>query len=282
MAAIVKWGSHAFSTEFLLTVRFGAGLLAFLALILFHRRPLPYRTAYLGRCCLIAVSWLGAIFCCYLSLRFIPLTDAVLLLNTGPLWAPLMNRIFLKKTEPASVWLGIALGFAGVVVVLQPGANILQFPALVGLMAGLFLAVRLVVNSSIAGKESKDVISFYSLAVGWLVCLVILALTGMHVANWEPHLFPPRDCFHPWIVFSGVILAVTALGILSMLQPWFTTAAYEYASVGEAGPFRYFGVIFAGFLDWLFWGQIPDLHSVLGFLLIAAGGVWVLTLEGKK
>ena len=125
-------------------------------------------------------------------------------------------------------------------------------------------------------------ITFYSLGVGWLIALGVLALTGLHVANWEHHLFPPQDWLRPWIVYPGVLLAVAALGVLCMLQAWFTAAAYEHASVGEAGPFRYVGVVFAAFLDWLCWGQVPDLYSVLGFVFITVGGIWILTHEGKK
>jgi drug/metabolite transporter (DMT)-like permease len=170
----------------------------------------------------------------------------------------------------------------GVIIVLRPGADILQVHALIGLMAGFLIAVRLVLNSFITGQESKEVISFYSLGVGWLICLGVLAVAGFHVANWEQHLFPPRDWLRPWIEYPWVLLAVVALGVLCMLQPWFTSAAYEHASVGEAGPFRYVGVVFAGLLDWLCWGQVPDLSSILGFLFITAEGVWVIIHEGKK
>jgi drug/metabolite transporter (DMT)-like permease len=265
-----------------MTVRFGTGLLAFMAVILIRRQPLPYRASCCLVCTLIAATWVGALFCLYFAVRFIPLTDAVLLINTAPLFAPLLNRLFLKKTESYSVWLGICIGFVGVVIVLRPGADILQAYALIGLMSGLLIAVRLVLNSFITGQESKEVISFYSLGVGWLICLGVLAVVGFHVANWEQHLFPPRDWLHPWIIFPSVLLAVVALGAFSMLQPWFTAAVYEHASVGEAGPFRYIAVILAAFLDWLCWGQVPDLPSVLGFLFITAGGVWVIVHEGKK
>ena len=40
--------------------------------------------------------------------------------------------------------------------------------------------------------------------------------------------------------------------------------------------------VFAALLDWLCWGQVLDLYSVLGFVLITVGGVWVITHEGKK
>jgi drug/metabolite transporter (DMT)-like permease len=282
MAAIIKWGSHAFSTEFLVVIRFGTGLLAFVVVSLVRRYSFFYRASHPILCSLLAASWLGGIFCCYLAIRFIPLTDAVLLVYTAPLFAPLLNQLFLKKSESSSVWLGICIGFVGVIFVLRPGADILQVHALIGLMSGLLFAIRMVINSSLTGRESTEVITFYSLAVGSLICIAVLALTGLHVANWEQHLFPPRDWLHPWIEYPWVLLAVVALGVLCMLQPWFTSAAYEHASVGEAGPFRYVGVVFAGLLDWLCWGQVPDLASILGFLFITAGGVWVIIHEGKK
>jgi drug/metabolite transporter (DMT)-like permease len=281
-AAIVKWGSYAFSTEFLLVVRFAAGLAAILAAILIQRRAIPYRTSHSGLLSLIAFLWVGAVYCCYFALRFIPLVDAILLINTGPLFAPLISRLFLKKPESLAVWLGIGLGFVGVVIVLRPGAGIIDVHALIGLMAGLLLAVRLVVTSFITGKEPREVITFYSLGVGTLICLGILAVTGCHLANWERLLFPPQDWLRPWIIYPSVLLALVALGILSMLNPWFTATAYEYGSVGQTGPFRYAGVIFAALADWLCWGVVPDWYSILGFICITAGGIWVIRHEDKK
>jgi drug/metabolite transporter (DMT)-like permease len=282
MAALVKWGSHAFSTEFLMVIRFGAGLAAFLALTLAQRQAIPFRTYRPLLCSLLAASWVGAIFCCYLALRYIPLPDAVLFFYTSPLFAPLLNRLFLKKRESNIVWIGIAVGFVGVAIVLRPGAGVLQAQALLGLMAGVLIAVRMVINSVLSPTESRQLLTFYSLWVGFLICVAVLALTGLHVSNWEQHLFPPRDWLRPWIIYPSVLLAVAALGLLSMLQPWSTSAAYEHASVGQVGLFRYAGVIFAAFLDWLCWGQVPDLSSVLGFLLITAGGVLVIVNGGRK
>lgn len=282
MAAIVKWGSHAFSSEFLTTIRFAAGFGTYGLFLLIRHRALPYRTSCPGLCSLMAVAWVGGIFCCYLAVRFIPLPDVVLLLYTSPLFAPLLNRFFLKKQESWIVWIGISLGFAGVVIVLRPVTGIMQIPALIGLLSGFLFAVRWVLSSHLCRTDSKEVQTFYSLAVGLAVCLGLLALTGLHVANWEHHLFPPRDWLRPWVMFPEVLLAVGTLGLFCMLQPWFTTAAYEHASVGQAGPFRYTGVIFAGLLDWLCWGHIPSLASVLGFVLITTGGIWVITQESKK
>ena len=282
MAVIIKWGSHAFATEFLLAVRYGMGFLSYLAVSLARSQVLPVKTNHFWRLFLIAASWVGAIFCCYFSVRFIPLPDAVLLLYTSPLFAPLLNWLFYRRVEARSVWLGLGLGFLGVIIILRPGPDIINVYALIGLMAGLLLAIRLVINSAITGKESRETISFYSLGLSFCICLGVLAVTGFHVANWERHLFPPRDWLQPWIIFPSVILAVISLGILSLLQPWFTAAAFEYASVGQTSPFRYFGVIFAALMDWLAWGRVPDLSSVLGFLFIIAGSVLVIIHSEKN
>jgi drug/metabolite transporter (DMT)-like permease len=230
----------------------------------------------------VAAFYVGAIYCLYLAIRYISLVDAMLLLNTGPFFAPVINRLWFKKHESRAVWLGISLGFVGVVFVLRPGAGIIRVGALIGLMSGLCLAVRMVLTSFLAQTESKQVITFYSLGAGLLLCLAILALTGVHVANWEQHLFPPRDWLRPMTIFPAVGLAMVALGILALLQPWFVAAGYEHASVGQVGPFRFSGVIFAGLLDWFLWGQIPDLYSIMGFLIITTSGVWVIRQGGRK
>ena len=105
MAAIVKWGSNGFSTEFLVATSFGAGLLAFMVISLMRRQAFLYRASHPIRCSLVAASWVGGIFCCYFAIRFIPLTDAVLLVYTAPLFASAAEPP-LPKENRTSLGLG--------------------------------------------------------------------------------------------------------------------------------------------------------------------------------
>ncbi|GAG44862.1 unnamed protein product, partial [marine sediment metagenome] len=82
MASIVKWASHGFSSEFLMVVRWGTGLAVFVALYPLTRR-VSLRTARWLAQSGVAVCWTAAIFLYYLSVRYVPLMDATLLLNTS-------------------------------------------------------------------------------------------------------------------------------------------------------------------------------------------------------
>ena len=80
----------------------------------------------------------------------------------------------------------------------------------------------------------------------------------------------------PWLVRDVFMASVVALGVLSMLQAYFTAFGLQYASVGQIGPFRYTAVIFAAILDWVLWGQAPSAEGIVGIGLIVLGGVLVL------
>ncbi|WP_323845345.1 DMT family transporter [Microbulbifer magnicolonia] len=276
MAAIVKWASHGFSTELLMVVRWGSGLATFLLIYQLSANRVGLRTCHPIKQVATALFWTGAVFCYYLSLRYIPMLDATLLLNTASLFAPLIARTLGGKKEPPMVWVGIAIGFLGVLVVLRPDAAIFNPMAAVALLSGLLLALRMYFISQLNESAPKQRTTFYSLLVGLLACLLVWLLTGTHIANWQAHLFTPREMLRPWLIDSVMLAAVVALGTMAMLQSYFLTLGLHYASVARVAPFRYTAVILAALLDWIIWGQVPGLHACVGFAIIILGGLLVL------
>ena len=276
MASIVKWASHGFSSEFLIVVRWGTGLAVFVAFYLLTRR-VSLRTARWLTQSGVAVCWTAAVFLYYLSVRYIPLMDATLLLNTSALFAPLLAWIFAGQREPPLVWVGLAIGFIGVLVVLRPGPEMFQPMALVALASGWLMAMRIFLISRL-GDEPKLRTTFYSLAVGLGVSLLLLAITGFPVARpgWEEMLFTPSEMAQPLLVDTALIAAVVILGVMSLLQPLLITWSLDYASVGQIGPFRYTAVVITAVIDWLVWHQLPTWTAISGLLLIGFGGTLVV------
>lgn len=281
MVAVVKWASHGFSSEFLMVVRWSAGLAVFVA---FHAicKGASLRTARWRAQAIAAICWTVSIFLYYLSIRHIPLMDATLLLNTSALFAPVLTLVFTGQREPPSIWIGSAIGFVGVLVVLRPGSEVFQPMALLALASGLAMAFRIFVLSLLA-DEPKQRTTFYSLAVGLGVCLLLLAATGFQVArpSWEQMLFSSAQFARPLFVDSALIVAVVALGALSMLQTLLLAGSLQYATVGQIVPFRYTAVVFSAMLDWLFWNQQLSWSGLLGLGLIAIGALLVLRNRHK-
>lgn len=276
MAALVKWASHGFSSEFLLTVRWAAGLAVFVVYYVLCSRMSLVSQRWRKQI-FIAIAWTLGVFLYYLSVRYIPLMDATLLLFTSSLFAPLLAVVFGHQREPRLVWIGSAIGFAGVLLVLRPGLGVFQPMSLVALMSGMLMAVRIFLSSSL-GDEPKQRTTFYSLAIGLVVCLVILAADGFQVARpaWQKLMFSPSEIAQPWFVDSSMIAAVIVLGALSTLQPLFTTWGLQYASVAQISPFRYSAVIIAAAIDYVVWNHVPSWTSVGGMLLIAGGAMLII------
>lgn len=281
MASIVKWASHGFSSEFLMLVRWGTGLAVFVVFYLMTRRVSLRTSRWLVQSG-VAICWTAAVFLYYLSVRYIPLMDATLLLNTAALFAPLLAWIFTGQRESPLVWTGLAIGFIGVLIVLRPGPEMFQPIALVALASGLLMAMRIFLLSQL-GDEPKQRTTFYSLAVGLGVILLLLTGTGFPVARpgWEGMLFTPSEMLQPMLVDTALITAVVMLGVLSLLQPLLTAWSLDYASVGQIGPFRYTAVVFAAVIDWLVWNQLPTWTGISGLLLIGFGGMLVVVASRK-
>jgi len=280
MAMLIKWASHGYATEFLMATRWTAGLALFLAVWLAARGRTGMATRHPGMQIGAALCWTGATFAYYLSIRFIPLMDATLLLYTSSLFGPLVARLLSGVREPGRVWLGIGVGFAGVAVVLNPNSCIFSPWSLVALASGLLMALRVHFNRELSHDDPKERTSFYSLSVGLAACLAAWAATGLPVGSWRAHMFTPTTALQPWLVDGVLLGAVVALGLLSMLQAWLVAFGLEHASVGKVGPFLYMGVIFAALADWLVWGVKPSACAVAGLVIIVAGGL--IVLRGKK
>ena len=82
-----------------------------------------------------------ALACFFLSLRYIPLFDAVLLINLSPFIVPVILFLLYRHKISRRVYVGIAVGFIGVFCVLNPSNEIFKWAAL--LVVGAKLEHRL-------------------------------------------------------------------------------------------------------------------------------------------
>jgi drug/metabolite transporter (DMT)-like permease len=280
MATIVKWVSYSYSTEFLMVVRWFSGLAIFLVIYRITQVDIGLKTTRPFMQAAVALCWTGAIFCYYLSLRYIPMLDATLLLNTASLFASIIARVLARAREKGMVWVGTGVGFLGVIVALRPDTGIFNPMALVALASGLLMAFRIYFNRVLSETDPRERTTFYSLAIGVLVCALIWLFAGAHIGTWQKHLFTPAEALRPMLVDSVLTAAVVALGLLSMLQAYCTAFGLQYASVGQIAPFRYTAVIFAAIFDGAVWGQVPTITGFVGLGLIMLGGV--ITLRAKN
>lgn len=98
----------------------------------------------------------------FFSLRFLPLADALLYVNTAPLFVPLVIWIVYRVPTPLYVWLSILLGFVGVGLSLQIHHKFTNPAAFLALLAGLFVAIIFVKIRRLSKEVSSYAITFYT------------------------------------------------------------------------------------------------------------------------
>jgi drug/metabolite transporter (DMT)-like permease len=192
-----------------------------------------------------------------LAVRYLPLAEATVLLFLSPflivaLSAPLLG----ERVHPAS-WIGVAVGFAAVLVVARPGFGEVSPAIAFPLAAALFFALfQLVTRRLAAAGELAQTTLAWTLATGAVVA------TPVALATWEP------VSFDAWLLMIG-------LGIVFGLAQAFMVRAYVHAPAAVLAPFGYAQIIAAIIFGVVVLDAVPDGWTFLGVAMIIGAGVYV-------
>lgn len=199
----------------------------------------------------------------FIAVRTIPLTTANLLTFSAPLWMPVMAWVAFRQRTSRYVWIGAALGFAGIVLVLQPAGHQFELGELLAVGGALMLAVALIAVRMLGATEPATRMLFYYFGLSSLLVLPLAVL------DWRP----PTST-QTWLV----LLAVGAAQFLSQI---FIVFGYRYASAVRLSPIVYSVIVFAAIIDWVFWDHEPTLAVVAGMALVIGGGLVAILVRPR-
>ncbi len=199
----------------------------------------------------------------FVAVKRMSLVDAVLLVNAAPLFIPLVVLVWLRTPITTMVWAGLVIGFAGVLLILQPSPALLENPAaLIAAAAALFSAIALVTVNQLSSTDQPNTILFYYFLIS------TIAAAPFAIFGWSAP--GPRDWW--FLVGVGVFMAMAQLFII---------LAYRRAPAQSIAPFNYSVVVFSGLIGWLVWNHVPDRLALLGILLVCAGGILSIVFGGR-
>lgn len=201
-----------------------------------------------------AVSGLCGFTFLFLAVQKISLTNALLLNNSAPLLLPIIIYFWLKTKIDRRLWISMGVGFLGICFILKPNQAILDLGAIYGVLAAVFLALGMVAVRLLSYTERHHTILFYY----FLFASIIMAPIAFY--NWVPFGFLE-------LVNMFIIGALSFFGQLCFIR------AFHNAKASQIGPFNYVAVIYGGILDWVFFHNVPDRYSIIGVILVCAGGI---------
>ena len=207
---------------------------------------------HLGR----VTAGLLSMACGFYAFAHMPLAEATALTFTMPLFMLMLATVTLGERVGWRRACAAVVGFAGVLVMLRPGAVPVAPAALLALLSAFFHAWSGIFIKKLSGSESTGMIMFYFAAVG----SVLFALPAASV--WVvPDLIE-------WMLLG----AVAILGVISQLA--FIEAA-RAAEMSAIVPIDYSRVIFAGLIGYLVWSELPDAWAIAGAALIGASTCFI-------
>ena len=265
MGVFVKYGASHFDAAEMAFYRSFVGL-AFIAAIAVARKG-SVRTGYLGghviRSVVGSVSLIGYFY----AMANLPLATAQTLNYTSPLFLAIATVVVLG--EKFSAWLvaAIAIGFAGVALLLQPtmqGGK--DTAALIGLFSGVFSAWAYLSVRTLGRLGEPDYrVVFWFTAIGSVICAGWqLTTSTFHALHWN----------NLWIVIG--------IGFCGTVAQLAMTRAYRTGNTLVVGALSYSTLVYGCIATFVLWDERMAPMGYAGMAVIIASGIMAMRVEKKE
>ncbi|MTI00234.1 EamA family transporter [Roseibium sp. RKSG952] len=215
--------------------------------------------------------FLGQIFY-FLALQHGSLLIATTLYATSGLFVPFLSRLFFGISLSAMTLLAIAISFTGVLVMLDPAAGLKGY-VVFGFLAGLLNGCSQTVQHKQTRQADALAIGFVTYAICSLLALANLFLVaGQNMPGFTsaaPVSGPAGAAGDFEIIEIFMVLGIGTVG-----NQIFRSLAYKHVhSPAFLTPFYYSYIAFSGLLGWIAYKEKPELHAMLGFVILLLGMV---------
>lgn len=208
----------------------------------------------LTRSCLLAIA--ASLFIA--GLNWLPLAEASSITFTAPIWVAILSGPLLNENVGKKEWLVAAIGFVGLLLIARPGTAIFHIAALLLIVMAFFNALFQLSTRKLV-RDSAYTTFFYSGIIGALFSTILLPFSA-------PLPSLPFYEYGLFILLGGL----GGLGQLLLVIAFYRTRPYKLT------PLVYLQMIWAAGLGYFIFKQLPDELSIIGMLLIASSGLWLI------
>jgi len=195
------------------------------------------------------------------ALKHMPLANVTAILQVLPLTVTMAAALFLGEKVGWRRWLAIAIGLAGVLIIIRPGMEGFSVYSIWALVAVGCVTIREIATRKLsADLPSLPVALATAIAIGGLGAVMLPAV------EWAP------VSASAWSLIGGASLAIIG-GYL------FSVMTIRIGDIGFVAPFRYTAMVWALILGLLMFGEIPDMPTITGTVIIILTGLYSLHRE---
>jgi S-adenosylmethionine uptake transporter len=217
----------------------------------------------------------------YLALAALPLAEAVSLFYSAPLFMTALSGLLLGEHAGIRRWSAVAVGFLGVLVIMNPQGE-LSLAAALAVASALTYALSALLARRIGETDSAESMAVFSS----LVYAVLAGSAGLALgdgyfgqAGGQELDFLLRAWTWPEPVDFALFCVcgvVAAIGFTCLAQ------AYRVAPATAVAPFEYASLPWAVLWGWAIWSEIPSPTLLVGIVLVVGSGLYVFRREAIR
>lgn len=195
------------------------------------------------------------LICNYYAIDHMNISDANILNKLAPFFAIIMSALILNEYANRFEWSMVIVAFIGALFVVKPSLDMKCIPAVVAAIGGLGAgtAYTFVRKLGKQGERGPVIVMFFST----FSCIITLPFV----------IFD----YHPMTLMQLIYLLIA--GSCAAAGQFTVTQAYTKAPAKYISVFDYSQVLFAAILGFLFLDQIPDIYSIIGYIIIIGAAV---------
>lgn len=263
MDASAKWLSDDYSVFQIVLIRSFFSFLPILGLAIWNQKrqlnflvPRERILSHIVRGCLFTITFGSFVW----SLKWLPLAEATGISLIGPIFMVIFGGILLKETIGLQKWLAIAIGFAGVLLVFQPGSGGPIFAKLLALISAVSFALVAISTRKLSSQDSSETIAFWTNTI-------LMTIGGVGVLFFTGWLAPS----------SSDLLVFLIMGLAGGIANLLFVVALRLSEVSLVAALEYSIFIWAVLLGVIFFSEIPGINVWIGVGIIALSGIYTTT-----
>lgn len=196
-----------------------------------------------------------------LGLKDLSLASAYTILFIGPVLITALSVVMLKERVSPQRWTAVAIGMAGVLVVLRPdGSGFLTIGSIAILATAVCYAISAITARMLARTERTEHMMF------WLMILMAIGATALAAPGWVA-------------IDPGHALLLCALAVSGFFGQMALNEAFARGEASSVAPLQYAALAWGVAIDWILWQTLPDRNTLLGAAIIVGSGVYLLRHE---
>ena len=201
--------------------------------------------------------------CTYSAVIYLPLADATAISFAKSFFITIFAVLFLKEVVGIFRWSAVAIGFVGIMVMLQPGTADFSIYSIAALVGAAGAGAIMIILRMLSQKDSADTIMTWSaLGVG-----MVMAIPGIYY--WQP-----------LATFEWGLFAV--LAVVSYFGQRCNIFAFKYGEASLLASLDYGRLLWATLLGYLVFGHFPGAATWVGALIVISAAIFVIYRETRS